>query len=295
MSYQPIPEESAHLIEVGDTRVHLIDLGDLAATPVVFLHGGGPGCNSWTDWQQVGENLGESYRRLYMDFPYYGGSSSTPVRGPSWSGLADLVRNTLEALEISHAHFVCQSFGGAAAIVLAVEHPELFLSLSVTGTVLTRGVLTPPTADHVVRDAVGPYLDGGPSREKMRAMLAAVEWVDQASIPDELVEARYQASASKDHIDRYVTQPDVLGDAQDFENLLHRNNVPTLLAYGDRDPFAPADVPLYLFTRTPSARLVLVKNASHHFPEEIPDTYRAILEPWLAEHQTPSATFQSRP
>ncbi|MGQ4619386.1 alpha/beta fold hydrolase [Nocardia sp. R7R-8] len=284
MRYAPAPAEAARLVSVGDAKLHVIDLGDQNATPVVFLHGGGPGCNAWTDWQQIGERLGDGYRRLYIDFPYYGDSSPTPIQGPIWTGLANLLTGVLESVDVSRAHFVCQSFGGAAAIVLAVERPELFLSLALTGTVLSRGVLTPPIADRVVRDAVGPYLDGGPTRDKMRTLLAAVEWFDASAIPDELVEARYQASSRAEHIERFTRQPDVMGEAQDLDPVLHLNHVPTLLAYGDRDPFAPAEVPLYLFTRFPRARLVLVKDGAHHFPEEIPDTYLAVLTPWLREH-----------
>ncbi|GCE44256.1 hypothetical protein Rhow_008554 [Rhodococcus wratislaviensis] len=37
----------------------------------------------------------------------------------------------------------------------------------------------------------------------------------------------------------------------------------------------------------------MVKDASHHFPEEIPDTYLSILVPWLLDCEARSETLKA--
>ncbi|MGQ4601238.1 alpha/beta fold hydrolase [Nocardia sp. R6R-6] len=281
MAFTPMPKDRCRLIESGGVQVNVVDMGDPGSIPVLFLHGGGPGCSGWSDWHPVGEQLGEGYRRIYLDFPHYGASPAGRLKGPTYTALGAVIVDVLEALGVEQAHFVCQSIGGAAAIRLAADRPDLFSSMAVTGVVIEYGVVTPNISDKVAVAAIMPFL-GEPSPETMRELLAFAEWAEAESIPDDLVHARFEASMN--HLERF-SDPEVLGTSEDLGPYLDRNKVPTLVAYGDRDPWAPVEVPLHLFTRFENSRLVIVKGGSHHFPEERPDVYLSLIRAWLTEHE----------
>ena len=282
MTYLCAPDDACVRLKLADVVVNLYHTGPTDGTPVVFLHGGGPGCTGWNDWHPVGEQL-DGYRRLYVDLPQFGASSYGPIEGPQLTAYARILAGVLDELSVGAVHGVCQSFGGAVATRLAIDEPDRFLSLSLTGsTPFPYGVLSPMRLATVAAQALAPYYEGGPTPEKLRTLLAVAEWVDADRIPDELVAARFAISSSPEHL-ALQNIPHVRGVPEDLGPDLGRNTVPTLLAYGDRDPFAPAEIPVHLFSRFPDARLVLFKDASHHFPEEQPDRYLAVARPWLTE------------
>lgn len=282
MAYSQVPAHFARLIEVGEARINVVDVGDEGGTPVVFLHGGGPGCTGWNDWHAVGESLGEKHRRIYVDFPYYGGSSATRVHGPMFSAMADIVAGVAEALGLKRFHLVCQSFGGGGAIVLATRRPEMVMSLALTGVGVEYGVGAPYMAERVLKHFLFPMYAPRPTRDQMKTLLEVTEWYDPQLISDDLVDARFELAGSDQAIERF-TDFGVLGDPEALAPYLPMNTVPTLLAYGDADPFVAADVPVHLFNAFPNSRLVMVKHASHHFPEEMPETYLSVIRPWFDE------------
>ncbi len=135
----------------------------------------------------------------------------------------------------------------------------------------------------VARASLGAYYGGGgPTLTKMRQLLVESEWFDASRIPEELVELRYRISADPADL-RIASDFSLRGELEDLSDTLAAVQAPVLLAYGDSDPFAPAEVPLHLFTRLKNARLVIFKDASHHFPEERPREYLNTYYAWLEE------------
>lgn len=272
------------LFKVNGATLSVIEAGPVDSSAIVFLHGGGPGCNAWSDWNLVGIPLSKEYRCVFVDLAQYGDSSREKISGKFFATQAGYLSEVLELLHITSAHFVCQSLGGSVALRLAADSPFLFKSIAMTGaTPLTYGVLSRPAMMRVALDALFPYYAGeGPSPQKMRTLLARMEWYDESAIPDALVHERYRFSSRPDDI---MIASD-MGSRGEFENLddtLDKVHAPVLLAYGDADPFAPPEVPLHLFSRLKSARLVLFKDASHHFPEEYPEKYLHVYRSWLTE------------
>ncbi|EIF28000.1 putative hydrolase or acyltransferase of alpha/beta superfamily [Burkholderia sp. Ch1-1] len=284
-----VPPQQA-LVDVDGARIAVKELGPRGAETIVFLHGGGPGCNAWTDWAAVGVRLSGEFRCVFIDMAQYGGSSREPIAGKFFSTQSRYVLQVLDALEISSAHFVCQSLGSSVALRLAADRPEAVRSLAMTGaTPLTYGVISPAAIMRVARTSLGAYYGGeGPTRAKMRQLLAECEWFDSSRIPDELVELRYQISVDPADL-RITSDLSTRGELEDLSDALSAVQAPVLLAYGDSDPFAPPEIPLHLFTRLKNARLVIFKGASHHFPEEDPNAYLYTYRAWLDEvRQSPN-------
>jgi len=129
------PEQSADVgatdgpemrtVRAGDQDLNVASIGE-AAEAMVFLHGFGGDLNSWMFNQPV---LAEHFSTHAIDLPGHGRSTLEVGQG-SVPHFAANVLSLLDALEISAAHLVGHSLGGAISLFLALHHSERVLSAS---------------------------------------------------------------------------------------------------------------------------------------------------------------------
>jgi len=94
--------------------------------PLVLVHG------SWVDhstWAAVVSGLAESFQVLTYDRRGHSNSERPNSQGSVHEDADDL-EALLEALDLSEAHIVTNSYGGNIAMRLAVKRPELIRSLA---------------------------------------------------------------------------------------------------------------------------------------------------------------------
>jgi pimeloyl-ACP methyl ester carboxylesterase len=108
-----------------------LEHGTPAGETIVLLHGGNVG--AWM-WQPQVERLPDRHL-LTPDLPGYCARAGEPWRGLAGSAddIADLIRT--RAVD-GRAHVVGLSLGGFVATQLAWRHPELVLSITITGSAL---------------------------------------------------------------------------------------------------------------------------------------------------------------
>ena len=113
-------------MEAGGRRLRYLALGSGENVPVLLLHGFGADLNTWMFTQPA---LSEGRRAIALDLPGHGGSTKDVGTGDV--GLfADAVSAALAALDISRAHLVGHSMGGAVALALAARDPSLVASVT---------------------------------------------------------------------------------------------------------------------------------------------------------------------
>jgi len=117
------PEPKA--IDVGGRKIRILETGEGAGAPVVFVHGFGGDLNNWMFNQP---SLAEKRRTIAIDLPGHGGSAKET--SGDLASLAATVVETLETLGIDKAHFIGHSLGGAIVLALALEKPALAASLT---------------------------------------------------------------------------------------------------------------------------------------------------------------------
>ena len=118
-----------------------------------------------------------------------------------WDHHARSVVELMDELGVERADFVCNSWGGTIALALAARYPERTRSLTITGSMpVFRGPLCPlPEGGRRGRNARDIYYGGeGPTLEKMRQLIARLEWYNADLIPNETVVMRYEQSLDKD-------------------------------------------------------------------------------------------------
>jgi pyruvate dehydrogenase E2 component (dihydrolipoamide acetyltransferase) len=141
-SFKP-PEKSAgaptpETIEAGGRRIRYLKVGPEEGTPILLINGFGADLMGWMFNQA--ELAAE--RPVYaIDLPGHGGSSKDVGEG-SPRALAQAVTDFMDALEISSAHLVGHSLGGAVATLIAARSPARVSAL----TLIAPGGLGPEIA-----------------------------------------------------------------------------------------------------------------------------------------------------
>ena len=135
---------------------------------VVMLHGGGPGASGASNYSRNIDALAKNFRVIVPDMPGYGRSTKGVDQSDPFGYLADMIRGLLDELGIDTAHLIGNSYGGAAALRLALDttHRVGKLVLMGPGGIgTTRGV---PTAG--LKRLLSYYGGDGPSRVKLETL-----------------------------------------------------------------------------------------------------------------------------
>src|ERR1700738_2484550 len=147
---------------------------------VVLLHGGGPGASGVSNYSRNIDALAEHFRVIVPDMPGYGRSAKGVDQSDPFGYLADMICGLLDELGIGTACLVGNSYGGAAALRLALDTPQRVGKLVLMGPGgigTTRGA---PTAG--LRSLLSYYGGDGPSRDKVAAFIRNYLVYDGASV-----------------------------------------------------------------------------------------------------------------
>jgi 2-hydroxy-6-oxonona-2,4-dienedioate hydrolase len=214
----------------------------------------------------------------------YGASEKCLITGPMWDFHAAKTVALMDEIGVASADFVCNSWGGAIALCLASTYPERVRSLVVTGSMpVFYGPLAPlPEHGRRGRAARDRYYGGaGPTWEKMRELIASLEWFDPDALPDETVTMRYEQSLDPEEQALAAASDSPRGDWQDLTAELGRIQAPVLFAWGMHDAFLTPDYPLMLARMVPHGSLHVMDDVSHHLQEERPREYHAVVSGFL--------------
>jgi non-heme chloroperoxidase len=113
-------------VGVNGARLEYTEAG--CGEPLVFVHGS---LEDLRIWRRQVELFSAHYRVIAYSRRYHHPNAAPGDGDPPYTaGLhATDLANLIEALDLAPAHVVCSSFGGCAALALAVARPELVRSL----------------------------------------------------------------------------------------------------------------------------------------------------------------------
>lgn len=282
LSPKPMPE--GRYVSAGSNKYHVIEKG--VGRELIFLHGGGPGCTAWSDFAVVSDLFAEHYRCVMPDILQYGLSDKPVISGPMWDFHSHSITQLMDELTIEKTDFICNSWGGTIALRLASKYPDRVRSLTITGSMpVFYGPLAPlPENARRGRNARDRYYGGdGPTEQKMRELMAALEWYDPDKLPAETVKMRFQQSLDKEEIALAAKSDNPRGDWQDLTQELADVACPTLFCWGLQDAFLTPDYPMMLTRMVQRGQLHVLDACSHHLQEERPEQYFAIVNGFLQQ------------
>ncbi|CAN3126676.1 alpha/beta fold hydrolase [Mycobacterium sp. smrl_JER01] len=271
-------------VRVGTAEISVTDTGG-EGTPVVLLHGGGPGASGMSNYARNVDALAASYRVIIPDLPGYGRSTKYVDHRDPFGYLADSIRGMLDELGVQRAHLVGNSYGGAAALRLALDTPhraDKLVLMGPGGIGTTRGLPTPG-----LKSLLGYYSGEGPSREKLATFIRSYLVYDGATVPDELIDLRYQASLDPQVVAepplrrpsglRTLWRMDLTRDKR-----LRQLANPTLVLWGRDDKVnRPAGGPMLLRTM-PNAELVMTSHTGHWMQWERAELFNELVGDFLS-------------
>lgn len=276
-------------VQVGRRELFVTEAG--AGAPVVLLHGGGPGATGASNYARNLDALAERFRVIVPDLPGYGASSKDIDFSDPFGDLALAVRGLLDALDVERAHLVGNSYGGAAALRLALDRPDSvdrMILMGPGGIGTTRGL---PTAG--LSCLLGYYGGDGPSREKIETFIRDYLVHDASSVPDELIDLRYEASIQPEVVAspplrrpsgpaalRTLWRMDLTRDPR-----LARCEVPTLVVWGADDKVNRPSGGPRLASTMKDCDLYLMANTGHWAQWERADQFNDLAVSYLRGEQ----------
>lgn len=262
------------MVQVGHRELFVTEAG--SGTPLVLLHGGGPGATGASNYSRNIDVLAEHFRVIVPDMPGYGQSSKELDHSDPFGDLAFTIRTMLDELGVEKAHLVGNSYGGAAALRLALDRPERvdrLILMGPGGIGTSRGL---PTKG--LRTLLEYYGGEGPSREKLESFIRDYLVHDGAAVDDDLIDVRYQASIQPEVVaNPPLRRPSSLATLwrMDFtrDRRLARATTPTLVVWGAGDKVNRPSGGLTLARTMRHCDLYLVADAGHWVQWERPDMF----------------------
>lgn len=261
-------------VDVNGVRTNYHDAG--SGTPVLLIHGSGPGVSAWANWRLTLPHLSQTLRVLAPDilgFGYTDRPAGQRYDLDAWT--AHLV-GFLDTLGLDRVSVVGNSFGGALALSLATRHPERVDRMVLMGSVGVEFPLTPAL------DAVWGF---EPSLASMRELLGVFAY-DRSLVDEELARARLAAATRPGVHEAYSAmfpvprQRSIRAMTVD-EELIRGIGQPTLIVHGRDDRVIPVDNSLRLHELIDGSRLHLFDRCGHWVQIEHAETFNRLVADFL--------------
>ncbi len=251
-------------LELEHSLLHYEEYGE--GTTLVLLHGA---CESSAFWKAQIEELQRKHQLILLDLPGHGQSARIggEVSIPTYSMILSEV---IQGLDLDSPYVVGHSMGGAIAMMVAVEAPELLGGLVLANTGAKLGVLSETLAGLEMDFAATIQTVIAPRELGIAHADSLLEWISNEMVLT----------------DPLVGLGDFLACSRfDIRDKLKNISVPSLIVSGDHDNLTPAKWAAYLCENISDSELAVIQGTGHLTMLERPPAFNQVLEEFLAEHE----------
>ena len=236
-------------------------------SPVLFLHGSGPGVTGWRNFRGVLPAFAAHFRCLILEFPGFGVSDDAGGH-PMVTAQAS-VAPFLDALGVEHVDIIGNSMGGGVGINTAIQHPDRVRRLVTIGGIGTN--LFSPGPSEGIR--LLQEFTEEPTRQRLIDWLTSMVF-DPQLVTEELIEERWALATDPETLAaaRRMYGKAAFAQMMQFMRssdaplpwaLMHKVAAPTLLTWGRDDRVSPLDMSLIPMRTIPNAELHVFPNCGH--------------------------------
>jgi pimeloyl-ACP methyl ester carboxylesterase len=256
-------------VTVGDVRIRAVEGGAGEGPALLLIH---DLMVSHTEWDDVVDELAAEFHVVAPDLPGFGESAKpSPSRYDyGFATLAESMADLLAGLSLGRVHVMGHGLGGAVAMTLAAQHPELVdrvvliapTSFPAPLPFRSRLALYPVIGPFVFKQLYGRGLFRAYFREQVYARR------DRMNVQriDELYD-QFNGPAARESA--YATMRAML-DTRTLVALFGRVRAPSLVVWGRDDLIHPAVFATKLARQLPDARLEIM-DTGHSPAEEAPE------------------------
>ena len=259
--------EYSRFVNVDSARLHYQEFGDATKPPIILIHGYTASVYVWKTTAPMLADAG--FHVIALDLIGFGFSDK-----PSWfdysiQSQARMVSRFMNRLGIGRATVVGSSYGGAVALNLTLDYPEMVEKLVLVDAVCNDEPKNHPIIKLAslpgVGEAMTPFLIDSKAflRMRMRGTLAKAN--HKMITEDRIQSIRRPLSAADGHYSVLATSRNWHADR--LEQDAHLINQQTLIIWGEEDTVIPIKNGYKLHEEILHSRFVVLKDCGH-IPQE---------------------------
>ena len=223
-----------HYINLGPVRTRYFEGGEGNSKPVVLIHEGGFGADALNTYGDLAEILVKDYHVIMPEMLGFGGTDKAVFFGENpYEPRLRHIECLLNALDITDAHFVGNSFGGGVVLRLSIRPGTRWRMKSATSICGTGGPFRTPAG-------IQGAFEYTPSVEAARVLDT---WILGDGVTDEKhSRRRFDSSMRPGQWESMMaprlknpSAPTAASTAWDLPNALSRSQTPTMLIAGTQD------------------------------------------------------------
>lgn len=251
---------------VLQTKYQSIDLAYIdegEGPPIILLHG----IPTWSYlFHQVIPHLRKHYRVIAPDLAGYGYSDHRDCFDRSIRMQAELIVQLMDHLSIDRATLLGHDIGGGAALVFAVDHENRLEKLILSNIVAYH---TWPNAGMI--ELANPFWVDKPVDEVL-GFVRGNNFPDHDGATIDGIFAPYEDELGKNSLIRNASGLST-NHTMEIRDQVRDIQTPTLLLWGEDDPWQEPWIAEQLEREIPHSRRVLLDNASHWAPLDRPTDF----------------------
>ncbi len=271
------PPDGGGIVETAHGPLHYVEsVGE--GTPLIFIHGMPSTCR---EFDLVRERL-PGRHTIAFDRPGYAWSTGEPQE---FSQQLDAVVEAARTLGVERAVIVGHSFGGMAALGMAIRHSDFVAGLLLLAPAAGGSRVDERTVrqSRLIRRLESPGLRQLADLLFFRLARKHAARIGAREVYGEARELRLQRRVAESLLGRHNSVRALVGDRllfNDAERLvtkgLGRISAPSVILHGDADPTVPARNARRLHEALSGSRLVEIEG-DHHLPTKRPEAVVSAL------------------
>lgn len=266
-------------VTVRDVRIRAVEAGRGKGPTILLIHGF---IVTHAEWDDVIDELAERFHVIAPDLPGFGDSSKPSPSKYAYSieAFAESMADLVAAFGVGRVHVVGHSMGGAVALTLAAQHPELVqrlvvvdpLSYAVPMSFRAKLPFYPVIGPFIFKQLYGRTMFRSYFRDEVFPRGAPINLPRIDSFYD-----KFNSPAARESA--YATLRAVL-DTRTLVARLGRVRAPTLVVWGRDDKLFPCANASRLARELTDARLEVME-CGHSPAEERPEQFLSIVTEFL--------------
>ena len=266
-------------VTASGVRMRVLEAGSESSPALVLIH---DFLVSRLEFEDIVGPLAARFHVLVPDLPGFGESEKPSAARFAYGieSFAEAIADLIAAFGVGRAHLVGHSMGGAVAITLASEHPELVQRLVVEDALCYPFPMSTRMKLPLVPVIGGIFFKQLWGRAMFRAYFRNEIFREDAEVPLSRIDRHYalfngpSARESAHAVLRAVL------DARPVVARLSRISAPTLVVWGRDDRLFPAQSAQRMAREIPGARLEIM-DTGHSPHEEKPQEFVALVRQFL--------------
>ena len=247
--------------------------------PLVLLHGA---TSDHQLWRNQVDSLSDEYEVITYDMRGHGKTGGSTLPRYTVDLYADDLRAFINALELDSPYICGLSMGGMTALTYATRYPDELSALVVAGTVTPE---TQTLKEFAVMRGLYPVLTkftGLLGRDRIQSVtLWAYDRIFDKDV-DELVSEAEEIREQEVELEpgEYEKIMDAVTNYRKASLLLENVSVPTLVLYGETEPFIREHLHTYRL-HIPDVEIQEIPDAGHNSHIENPEAFTTALRDFL--------------